>query len=451
MKLLQPVIWSKGTFLTPQHLQAQDRFIESLLRFQLDALEFRPWGFRRLVIDREALAAGTFSVSQAAGIFPDGLLFDIPEADAAPPPRPIIEAFEPGEDKLDVFLAVPSYRERGLNVAAANLEADTRYRSEVVLLRDENSGQSEKPVFMARKNMRILVGPEVREGTDALKAATVFRTSSGALTLDPYFVPPLVDFASSDYLTSILRRLVEILFARSAQLSGMRRQRNQSLADFSAADIANFWLLYTINTSFPVLNHYFLAGKGHPERLYSAMLDLAGALSTFSKEIQPGDLPRYEHDNLSFCFTDLDEKIRHLLETVVPTNCVSIPLKQTQPFFHAASLSDERLLKNTRFYFAINAEISQAEILAKTPNLIKICSSTHIEHLVRQALPGVQLTYTPSPPSAIPVKTNYHYFSLNQTGVQWDSVLRARNLVAYVPEDFANPQMELIVLLPEAS
>ena len=51
MKGLQPVIWSKGTFLTPQHLQAQDRFIENTLRFQMEALSFRPWGFESLELD----------------------------------------------------------------------------------------------------------------------------------------------------------------------------------------------------------------------------------------------------------------------------------------------------------------------------------------------------------------------------------------------------------------
>ena len=48
MKRLQPVIWTKGTFLSPQHLQLQDRFLENLLQFHLDSLSFRPWGFRSL-------------------------------------------------------------------------------------------------------------------------------------------------------------------------------------------------------------------------------------------------------------------------------------------------------------------------------------------------------------------------------------------------------------------
>ena len=55
MRQLQPVIWAKGTFLTPQHLQLQDRFIESVLEFKLGALRFCPWGFAEVQIDREAL------------------------------------------------------------------------------------------------------------------------------------------------------------------------------------------------------------------------------------------------------------------------------------------------------------------------------------------------------------------------------------------------------------
>ncbi len=48
MKQLQPVIWTKGTFLTPQHLQVQDRFLEDTLSFRLQALKFCPWGFSEL-------------------------------------------------------------------------------------------------------------------------------------------------------------------------------------------------------------------------------------------------------------------------------------------------------------------------------------------------------------------------------------------------------------------
>jgi len=181
------------------------------------------------------------------------------------------------------------------------------------------------------------------------------------------------------------------------------------------------------------------------------MLSLAGALCTFSTAIHPRDLQAYDHDNLGVCFTDLDEKLRTLLETVVPTNVVSLPLKLVQPAIYATSLDNDKYLVNTRMYLAVGAETSQAEIVSKTPQLVKVCSASHIEHLVRQALPGVPLAYVPQPPGAIPVKLNFQYFALTQTGPAWESIQRARNFAAYVPGDLPNPQAELIIVLPQSN
>lgn len=450
MKRLQPVIWAKGTFLTPQHMQCQDRFIEDTLQFQVESLNFRPWGFRRLEIDQAALASGTLALTHASGIFPDGLLFDAPDSDAAPAPKSLVETYQVDQDSVDVYLAVPHHRDRGLNVSGIQLNAETRYRAEVMLLRDENTGLSEKPVQVARKNLRLMVKSEVREGVSALRVARVQRTQAGAYQLDRTFVPPLIDFQANEYLVAVVRRLVEILAAKGAELAANRRQKNQALANFTASDIASFWLLYTVNSTFPLLNHFFQSAKGHPERVFHTMLNLAGALTTFSTEVQPRDLPKYDHDNLSFCFSDLDTKIRLLLETVVPSNFVALPLKLVQPSIYATSLAEDKYLNNTRLYLAINAEMKQAELIDKVPKLLKLASATHIELLVRQALKGVPLTYMPSPPNSIPVKMNYQYFSLSQSGGAWESITRARNFAAYIPGDFPNPQVELIVLFPQA-
>jgi type VI secretion system protein ImpJ len=449
MKRLEPVIWSKGTFLTPQHLQLQDRFLENTLQFHLDALAFRPWGFGELQVNQELLANGTFALSNASGILPDGLLFDIPNSDAAPAPKPLMDLFSADQDEVAVYLGIPQYRERGLNVSAPVRDADTRYRAEVETFKDENTGASERPVQVARKNFRLLVEGESREGCSSLRVASVKKTPAGTFQLNPRFVPPLLDFTASDYLVSIARRLVEILSARSSMLSGTRRQKNQSLADFTTADIANFWLLYTINNYFPVLRHLFEVRSGHPEELYSAMLSLAGALTTFSLKIHPRDLPLYDHDDLGACFTDLDEKLRLLLETVVPSNFISLPLKLVQPSIYATSIDQDKYLVNTKMYLAINSEMNQGELINKSPHLVKVCSANHIEHLVRQALPGVPLTHVATPPSSIPMKLNFQYFSLSQAGLAWEAIQRARNLAAYVPGDFPNPQLELIILLPQ--
>ena len=451
MKQLQPVIWTKGTFLTPQHLQTQDRFIEDTLNFRLQALKFCAWGFNELIINQEMLSEGQFVVSRAAGIFPDGLLFDVPDADPTPPSKALAEWFEPGTTGLDVYLSIPDYRQRGLNVSVAQRDASTRYLAEVTSFRDENTGTTEKPVQVARKNLRLLVEGESREGCSVLRIANVERTKAGTFVLNHRFVPPLIDINASEYLAGLLRGLIEILSARSTQLSGSRRQKNQSLADFTASDIANFWLLYTVNSHFPIFSHLFESKRSHPEELYSAMVSLAGSLTTFSPKLRPRDLPLYVHDALGPVFAELDEKLRSLLETVVPTNLVSLPLKQVKGSIYATAIDNEKYLANTRMYLAVSAETNEDVVIQKVPQLVKVCSATHIEHLIKQALPGVQLKHLPNPPGAIPVKLKYQYFSLNQSGAAWEAVNRARNLAAYVPGDLPNPTVELLILLPQLS
>src|SRR3954470_16596777 len=113
MRQLQPVLWTKGVLLSPQHLQTQDRFLEDLLEFQLSTLAFCPWGFHRLEIDREALASVSFAISAASGIFPDGLLFDMPLSDSTPPPKQLEGFWEQDQDALHVYLAIPEYRYGG--------------------------------------------------------------------------------------------------------------------------------------------------------------------------------------------------------------------------------------------------------------------------------------------------------------------------------------------------
>jgi len=450
MKRLQPVIWMKGTFLSPQYLQTQDRFIESSLQFQLQALSYAGYGVHKLVVNQEALSAGYVAISEASGILPDGLLFDIPDADQAPPPKPLADAFEQDQRTCDVYLAIPHYREKGLNVSLARNQADTRYLSEIAMLRDENTGLAEKPIQVARKNFRVLVEGESQKNYSVIRICRVVKSPAGTYELDNNVVPPLLDFSCSGRINGIARRLVEILASKSSQLSGMRRQKNLSLAEFGTADIASFWLLYTINSHFPLFNHLFETHHGHPERLFSLMLSLAGSLTTFSKDLHPRDLPKYEHDDLGGCFTKLDEMIRFLLETVVPSNFISLPLKLTQTSIYATPLQDDKYLQNTKMYLAVQCEADEAKVIQGVPYLVKVCSANHIEHLVQRALPGLTLTHVPRPPSAIPVKVNYQYFSLNQSGACWEAIQRARNLAAYVPGDFPNPNLELLILLPEA-
>jgi len=447
MKQLQPVIWTKGTFLTPQHLQVQDRYVEDVLQFRLHTLKFCPWGFKELTINREMLAEGQLLISRASGILPDGLLFDIPDADPPPPSKALAEIFDPEAKSLDVYLAIPDYRPRGVNVAGGP-DGGSRYLAEAMMVRDDNTGMGEKPLQVARKNFQLLAESENREGSSTLRVANIERTPAGTFRLNPRFIPPLISIGASDYLIGILRGLLEVMSAKSSQLSGGRRQRNLSLADFTAADIADFWMLYTVNSHYPLFSHLYEEKECHPEELFSAMVSLAGSLTTFSEKLRPRDLPTYVHDSLGPVFTQLEEALRLLLEKAVPTNVVSLALKLVGNSVYATAIDQDKYFAQTRMYLAVGADAGEAAIIQKVPQLVKVGSAAQVERLINQALPGLRLTHVPKPPTEIKVKLKYQYFSLNQSGDAWESVQKSRNLAAYVPSDLPNPNLELLIVMP---
>ena len=280
MPSLHPVLWTKGTLLTPQHLQAQDRYHDDLLRAQLGALTFCPWGLTRLDLDREALTGGTLVVRAVSGRMPDGLLFDAPGADPTPPPRALDVAWAQDQRALLVSLAVPEYRAGARNIAGRESFAagasTARWRAEEQLARDETTGLAERPIQVARSNLRLLLEGDATEGYTTMPIARLLRAPGGEVSLDPTFVPPLLELTASDALMAMARRVLERVMAKATALAGSRRQRNQGLADFSITDVASFWLLYTLNTHLPALRPLTEVRGGHPEPLWDALTALAG-------------------------------------------------------------------------------------------------------------------------------------------------------------------------------
>jgi type VI secretion system protein ImpJ len=450
MASLHPVLWTKGTLLTPQHLQAHDRYLDELVRLQLGALTFCPWGLTDLELDREALAGGTLVVRAVGGRFPDGLLFDVPGADPAPPPRPLEGVWQQDQRVMLVSLAIPEYRPGARNIAArdalgTNAAGIARWRAEEHVARDETTGLAERPIQVARPNLRLLLEGESVEGYVTLPIARLVRAVTGEISLDPSFVPPLLDTSASDALTGIARRVVDRATAKASALSGTRRQRNQGLADFSITDVGSFWLLYTLNTHLPALRHLAEVRHGHPSDLWEALVSLAGALTTFASASRP--LPAYDHARLGDCFSALEARLLDLLETAVPETAVALPLRPVSPSIQAVAVDQERWLSAPQWYLAVAAPLRQGDLLARVLHGFKVGSADVVDTLIRQALAGLELAHVAQPPAGVPVKLDFLYFAVRRAGPAWDAVVRARNLAVYVPAEIPEPRLELVIVL----
>jgi type VI secretion system protein ImpJ len=195
------------------------------------------------------------------------------------------------------------------------------------------------------------------------------------------------------------------------------------------------------------LKHIWKVRKGHPEAAYVAMLRLAGALSTFSLEAHPENFPDYDHDDLGRCFTLLDRQIRDLMETVIPSKFVSVPLEIKDHFVWDGAVSEDQYFRNSQFFLAVSAKIGVDDIIRKVPQLVKISAQDDIQRLIRNALPGLPLRHTPVPPSAIPLKLDNQYFALNQGGELWNAMMLSRQIAVHVPGEIVEPRMELLIVL----
>jgi type VI secretion system protein ImpJ len=448
------VVWTKGMFLTPQQFQTQDQFFEEALQFRWAASQFANWGVTDLDIDSDALGNGLFRLSRCAGIMPDGEPFDMPDTDELAPSRSIAEHFPPTLDSLDVFLSIPESRPRARNVSIPGSEGSdgaglpaTRYLAETRMFADENTGNEEKPVQVAKRTFRILFADEYRDGFSVLRIAQVTRNAAGIPILHPRFVAPCLNLGSSPYLGMLLRRQIEILAAKSATLSGPRRQRGKITAEFSPSETANFWLLHTVNSYLPELKHIWKVRKGHPEAAYVAMLRLAGALSTFSLEAHPENLPDYDHNDLGRSFTLLDQNIRDLMETVIPSKFVSVPLEIRDRFIWGGTVTEDQYFRNSQFYLAVSGKMGVDDIIRKVPQLVKVSSQDDIQRLIRNALPGLTLRHIPVPPAAIPIKLDNQYFALNQGGELWNAMMLSRQIAVHAPGEIVEPRMELLIVL----
>jgi type VI secretion system protein ImpJ len=449
MKQLSKIVWSEGMYLAPQHFQAQNRFFEDSLHFATSNLWNETYGFAACEVDPDALQNGILALTHARGVFEDGLAFDLPECDPLPQPRSFANLFSPTADHLTLCLAVPRWIPEGKNCELdGSPNASSRYARQLATLHDENTGRDEKQIALGRKNLQLIVESEANHTVLALPVTRVVRDGAGRFVADPVFVPPCLRVSASPRLMSLLSRLVEILEEKSAAVSqDQPGSKGKFQTGMTARQVSQFWFLHAINSSLTPLRHILLSKHGHPEDLFQEMSRLAGALCTFGMDAHPRSLPAYDHMHADVCFDALDEHIRRHLEIVVPAQAITIPLKQVGRYFYEGEVKDQRCFGRARWVLGIHSAISEAELITKTPQLLKICSAKFVPDLVKRAMAGLSLTHIQVPPSAIAAKVDSQYFGIERSGPCWEHIMKTRIVGAYVPGELPTPEMELVVIL----
>ena len=436
-------------FLGPHHFQQWDRYQESLLNARLKSITPLYWGLMDLDINQEGLENGNFALLSCHGIFPGGTYIDIPEADDAPASRAVEEHFDPSLKTLDVYLAIPIDRPGSANcrLETGDDPSETRYFRDFVQVPDENTGDNEQEVPVAKKTMKVLFAGESPDAYDYLKIAELERTPNGSLAVRSEYVPPCTTISASQRLMRSVRRHMEVLTAKSDELREQFREKEGGAYEFGAADMSNLSLFQTINSFIPELNHFYSTGRGHPEDLFRRLARFAGALTAFSARIRPVNLPVYDHKDISRSFGELDTIVQEILQMLGPadTKYTPIPLQETRESVYEATVADHLLGPAHKLYLAVKGG-GQGNLISEIPGRVKLASTNEIDFLIGKALRGIGLSYSPSTPAAIPKKSGFFYFTLDAGSDFWEDVQQSKSLAIYVPSFFEGLELELMAV-----
>jgi type VI secretion system protein ImpJ len=445
MSIPSKVLWGEGLFLRPQHFQQQDQYHEARLQQMAHALHPYLWGVRAIEWDLDALKTNRLRLQSLSAIFHDGEIVDAPSSD--PLPNAIdLGTLPPNLQELTFYAALPSLSPGGGNATTAEQQGAARFRQTSRETADLYTQAVSADVSYLKKTVRLMSDQEPLGAFDCIPVIQLRRLVTGGFEPDPQFIPPGLSIASAPVLKALLDRLMDALQAKVQSLQGHMREPSRNVIEFRSGDVSSFWLLHTVSTSAAALMHYVRNPELHPERLFEALLALAGAMMTYSKQYSLIHLPSYRHDDLAQCFSGLDRIIRDLLDTVISTRYFSIALSEEKPSYHLGKLDSGKIDQRTTLYLAVSAALPALELVEIVPLRVKVGAPDDVEKCVLSAMPGVKLTHAPQVPAAIPVQPDTYYFALEGKGMLYEQMLKAQSISIYVPAGIRDLRLNLIAV-----
>lgn len=429
--------------LSQHQFQLQSRFHLDVTDFILSSLSPYATGLIDCQFDNDALRNGAVSVLHARGVMPDGLVFRFPE-DAPPATLKLHDAFSPTAHSHVLFLAIPAFQAGGANCSTDDVAASSaRFRPAEQEILDETTGGEPKPVQLAAKNFRLLLDQDAPDDFITLPIARLTRDGAGNFMYDPEFIPPCIRIGASPRIMSELSRLLDMLESKATALSS---ERSMGGAGDEADELVSFWLSHTVQSAIPPLKHHLRHGRSHPEQVFMELARLAGALCTFSLDGSAAELPLYDHGDLESCFGEVHGHLRRHLDVVVAQSGYTVRIRQTSPNFFAGDVTDERAFQRGEWYLAVSSSLGREELAERVPRLVKVCSAKHIERLVQEAFPGVELQPVSTPPSGLKPRPGVSYFSMHRSEPCWTSMSQTGSVGLYLPDSVEHSGLAVHIL-----
>ncbi|MEL6997504.1 MAG: type VI secretion system baseplate subunit TssK [Paracoccaceae bacterium] len=428
--------WTEGLFLRPQHFQQQDRYHENTLNARVGLVTPYPWGVTSLEIDHDLAQQGKFAVRRAAGIMPDGMPFDIPDQSPLPEPLELSEKIA----NSVIGLSVPAIAKNSRELDFQDADSGSRYwRSNEPVIDSSAGTRSEEDIDIAHPRFVYEVLDGSKSGSTQIGLARVVEIQDKTIVFDNRFLPPAITTHAHAGFNGILDRVIGWIETKLEELS-------RYAADPTAGgglQYADYFMLQVLNREVPILRHMRHSQYVHPERLYTALLSLAGELSTFAtQERLARSYDPYDHDDLVTTFHPILRDLQSALSARMERRAVRLELIERGTNAYVSPIRDRALFQHAAFIIEVSAGQALQDIQEKFPALFKLGPSTKMQEIIHAQLPGVPLVYTATPPRQIRALSDHVYFRLDKNTPLWAEFSQAPAVGLHFSGDWPDLKLE---------
>jgi type VI secretion system protein ImpJ len=418
-------MWSEGIYVTPQHFQALDEYLERDAARRSDMLHRNAFGVAELEIDESRLPNGVFTIQRLRAIMPDGLPIEIGPGGTMQEATVSLasSAFAGGSRVAEVYLCVPNDEGRGQeNYAATPESPGARWVRESRSLADAFGKADNSAVDLLRPNAKLMVGSADRTNHFELKLAEVERAEDGVPVIRERYLPAMLRITASRMLNGRVERLVAKLHAKRDALASRLPPAASGVSAFNSLELVSFWYIQTLNRALAQLTH-LVRVQAHPERLYLSLAELVYSLATLDESRRPREIRQYDHLALTDTLLPLFEYAETLLATTMTSAAKPIALKPRRQGLYETDIIDGGLLNHADLYLVVTQATPGGAPTAQLPTYFRVTSRPNIEQIQTLGTTALPLRVLQAPPPGLSIPHGKTCLILEKTGPHWRNIL----------------------------
>lgn len=432
------VVWSEGMFLSPQHFQQQERYLENYIKEYTGQILANCFGLTQLELDYSMLSIGKFSIKKAKGIFPDGTPFELEDS--------LVLDIDQNTHLKKIYIALPLNRSSSMSVGEDN---HLRYNLIERAIYDSTQNYGDPiDIELAKMNISLMLEGEGLDNYTLLTVAYINeKKSDGTVVLNNAFVPQCLHFGVSNYLKYIISDLFSQVQYRT-KLMANRLQIETTTKSYQALMKDYLWL-QVLCTWLPKLEQWKESPFFLTRDLYLECLSMTGQMQGLEGKI-PSSFPAWNPNDLYGIFSEVFAELLILLRDVQVDNVISLEwdtsLFKSRRLLRTC-LQDRNLYNQSRFILVASSPIGVTRLSDEFPRAIKLSGNSDIAKLVRNAVSGVPLRYLPFAPAELKSRIDSAYFEIDTKSELWQSMVKKEEPIAlHIDECIGQVDVEFYVI-----